>query len=103
MNDDEKRDLLRLNLVPGIGPRTQSLLLTRFETAAAVFQAPGDQLLQVEGIGPKLSAAISAARNSDEVDREWERCERSSTTLLFRGTPEYPPLLAETCDAPTVL
>ena len=103
MTDDDKRDLLRLNLVSGIGPRVQSLLLARFETAAAVFRAPGDQLLQVEGIGPKLSAAISTARSSDIADREWERCERSSTTLLFRGTPEYPRLLAETCDAPPVL
>ncbi len=89
--------------MPGIGPRAQSLLLERFGTAAAVLCAPGEQLLQVDGIGPKLSAAISAARTSDVADREWERCERSSTTLLFRGASEYPELLAETCDAPTVL
>lgn len=103
MTDDEKRELLRLNLVPGIGPRVQSLLLSRFETASEVFRAPGDQLLQIEGIGPKLSAAISEARNSDAAEKEWERCERSSITLLIRGTDEYPSMLAETCDAPAVL
>lgn len=103
MTVDEQRDMLRLNLVPGIGPRAQSLLLARFESASGVFRAGGNELLQVDGIGPKLSAAITAARHSDAADREWERCQRAAITLRFRGTPEYPKLLAQTCDAPPVL
>ncbi len=103
MTDEERLDMLRLNLVPGVGPRMQSLLLERFDSASGVFQAAGNELLQVEGVGPKLSAAITSARASDEASREWERCQQASIDLRFRGTPEYPSMLAETCDPPPVL
>ncbi|MBX3435966.1 MAG: DNA-processing protein DprA [Planctomycetaceae bacterium] len=103
MTPDERLDLLRLNLVPGIGPRTQTLLLERFGTAARVFQASGPELLQVDGIGPKLSAAITAARTSEAANRELDRCRDANVTLRYRGTPDYPKLLATMCDAPRVL
>lgn len=103
MTVEEQLDLMRLNLVPGIGPRAQALLLQRFGSASQVFQASGSDLLDVDGIGPKLSAAITAARSSDAAARELERCRNAGVTLRFRGTPEYPRLLAAICDAPPVL
>ncbi|MGD9853683.1 MAG: DNA-processing protein DprA [Planctomycetaceae bacterium] len=103
MSVDEQLDLLRLNLVPGIGPRTQSLLLQQFGSASQVFRASGLELLQIDGIGPKLSAAVTAARTSDAAARERDRCLEANVTLRFRGAPEYPQLLAAICDAPPVL
>jgi DNA processing protein len=103
MTADEQLNMLRLNLVAGIGPRTQALLLERFGDASAVFAADGPQLLSVEGIGPKLSASITSARTSDAAVREWDRCRQAVVDLRFRGTDEYPKLLAQTCDPPPVL
>ncbi len=40
----EKRNLLALHLVPGLGPRLTAALLERFSTAAGVLQAPASQL-----------------------------------------------------------
>ena len=36
---DDLTNLIRLNLVPGIGPRLQDLLLSRFGSAVGVFEA----------------------------------------------------------------
>ena len=96
-------DSLRLGLVPGIGPRMHAQLLETFGSAADVLAASGEQLLQVDGIGAKLSAAISAAQTSTAAEREWQRCQEANVTLLRPGDDDYPSLLAETCDSPAVL
>ena len=51
-SEAESLALLQLNLTPGIGPRLQSLLLGRFETARQIFNASAQELLAVDGIGP---------------------------------------------------
>ena len=103
MTDGELLDTLRLHLVPGIGPRIQAELLRAFGSAAQVVSAGGEQLLQVDGIGPKLSAAISAARSSDDAQREIDRCRAASVDVLRLGAEDYPPLLTEIYDPPPVL
>jgi len=100
---DDLLDTLRLNLVPGVGPRLQVALREAFGSAGKVLAAPGEQLLQVEGIGPKLSAAISAARTSDDAQQELDRCRAASVTLLRPDDNEYPSPLAQICDPPGVL
>src|SRR5690606_5759882 len=95
MAENDLLDALRLNLVPGIGSRLQTQLLATFGTPAKGFAAPGEQLLQVEGIGPKLSAAISAARSSPEAQRELDRCRQARVELLRIGDEAYPALLAK--------
>lgn len=101
--DPECLALLQLNLTPGIGPRLQSLLLARFGDARSIFQASSQALLSVEGIGPKISAAISSCRDLSAARREWNRCRETRTALLFRSSPDYPPSLQEIHDPPPVL
>lgn len=96
-------DVLRLNLVPGIGPRTQQMLLERFGTPAGVFAASADEWQQVPGIGRKLSGAILEARSSSAAEAEFARAEEMGVMLLFRGEPGYPRMLEEIHDAPNVL
>ncbi len=103
MHRDELLDLLRLNLVPGLGPRTYSLLMARFLSPQAILAASGGELLEVDGVGPKLSSAIAMARSSDAAARELRRCRDTGVDLLIRGEPEYPRMLAEICDPPPVL
>jgi DNA processing protein len=95
--------LLQLNLTPGLGPRLQTLLLECFENAASVFRASASQLLKVDGIGPKVSAAILLGQEMSEAREEWERCQAAGIKLLFRASPEYPPSLLEVHDPPPVL
>jgi DNA processing protein len=94
---------LRLNLIAGVGPRTQQALLERFGTPEAVFAATEDALLDVDGVGPKIAAGILAARHSQTAARELERCQALGIDLILRGAPGYPKPLGEICDPPGVL
>jgi DNA excision repair protein ERCC-4 len=49
-----------LQSLPGIGPDRAKRLLERFGTVRACFDASMDELRKVEGIGPKIAAAIVA-------------------------------------------
>lgn len=101
--DDESLALLQLNLVTGLGPRLQQLLLARFGTAAAVFQAAGQQLIQVQGIGGKVSAEITKHRSMQAAREEWQHCQALNIRLRFLRRPDYPQSLAEIPDPPPVL
>jgi len=101
--DSDLLDLLRLNLVSGLGPRLYSLLLARFGSPAAILAASGSELLEVDGVGPKLSSAIVLAHNSDAAERELAACREQGVQLLVRGAATYPTMLAEICDAPGIL
>ena len=57
--DEEVLNVLRLNLVPGVGPRMQQNLLEFFGSASDIFHADLRLLEQVDGIGPKLARLIS--------------------------------------------
>jgi DNA processing protein len=96
-------DLLRLNLVSGLGPRTYSLLLGRFGSPGAILSAPGSELLAVDGVGPRLSSAIALARRDAAAGAELSRCREEQIDLLIRGEPGYPRMLAEICDPPALL
>jgi DNA processing protein len=96
-------DALRLNLVPGIGPRLQKVLVDAFGSPAGILAASVAELQQIDGIGPKLSAAIAAHRDPAAAQSELERCRQAGVRLLLKGTAEYPRMLAEICDPPPLL
>ena len=99
----ETLNLVRLSLVQGIGPRIASDLLQQFGSATAVFAATGPELLSVATVKPKVSAAITSARNDGTAEVEVEECRRRGITLIPRGSDLYSKMLAETCDPPALL
>jgi DNA processing protein len=101
--DSDLIDALRLNLVPGIGPRLQQTLEAAFGSPSAILRASLAELQQVDGIGPKLASAIVEHRNADAAIREIERCRQANIQLLRKAVPEYPRMLAQICDPPSVL
>ncbi|WP_437200743.1 DNA-processing protein DprA [Planctomicrobium sp. SH664] len=101
--DPEQLALLQLNLISGLGPRLQSRLLEAFGSGQAVFQASGQELLSVERLGVKTSAAITQHRSLSEAREEWQRAVDHGITLSFRTQAEYPRLLSEIHDPPIVL
>jgi DNA processing protein len=101
--DRESLALLQLNMIPGVGPRLQSLLLNHFGSVEEIFAASGAQLLRVEGIGPKISAEITRAADFQAARQEWERCRAAGVHLIFRTSDDYPSSLQEIHDPPLVL
>ncbi|MFN0056467.1 MAG: DNA-processing protein DprA [Planctomycetales bacterium] len=94
---------LRLHLVSGVGPRIQQALRERFGSADRIFEATPEELLDVSGVGPKVAAAILAARQGTYAEREWNRCQELGLRLLACNDPEYPPPLTEIHDPPGIL
>ncbi len=102
-SDHERRELLRLTLVPGIGPATLQSLLERFESAAAVMRAAGSSLCEVPGVGRKTADAILAAGTDIDPDIELALCRQHETRLLLRSDPAFPELLKQIHDPPPIL
>ncbi len=96
-------DLVRLTLVPGLGPRMQRALLDRFGDATAVLNASVNDLRSVAGIGPKLAAAITASDTREAADRMVGRCRSLGVELLSEAGEGYPRRLAEIFDPPPLL
>src|SRR6056297_2028750 len=61
-------ELLRLAMLPGIGPRTITTLLGRFGSPQAIWKASDQALRAVPGIGSQLLHKIRHA--ADHVDAE---------------------------------
>jgi DNA processing protein len=103
IDSDDRHAYLRLTLVPGIGPRMMSRLLSHFGTARAVFEGTLGQLSKVDRVGPKLAASIQDARRHDLVDRVISHCEEREIDLIYPGDARYPSLLREIANPPLLL
>lgn len=99
---DTLDDLLRLNLVSGVGPRIRKSLMERFGSARAVLAAAPSMLRDVPGVGPKLCEKIVAAGEID-VARELALCGEHRISVLTEGHSAYPRALREIHDPPGVL
>ncbi|MFM9957122.1 MAG: DNA-processing protein DprA [Phycisphaerales bacterium] len=99
------REMLRLTLVPGVGPILARRLIAHFGAVDRMLRASPADMQRVDGIGDKLAPRIVAGLRDSErlADRECELCERAGVRLIAVADPAYPPLLAETRDAPCVL
>ncbi len=100
---EQMRDLLTLQLIPGLGPLRTAALLERFDSARDVLAASAEELAEVPGIGSKLSAEIVQGRREVDVEEELRLLEKHQVRLVARGTPEYPAALAEIHDPPYLL
>jgi len=101
--DADLLDLIRLTLVPGVGPRTSRALLERFGSAGKVLRAPEVSLRDVPGVGGKLAEKI--ARSDREIDpvAELALCRELGVTPIAHGSEAYPSSLNEIPDPPSLL
>lgn len=99
------RDMLRLRLTPGVGPVLARRLIAHFGDLDRMLRAAPAEFERVEGIGKKTADTVCRGLRDTEnaAAAEIDRCERAGVRLVALGEPAYPPLLAETRDAPTVL
>ncbi|QYK48103.1 MAG: DNA-processing protein DprA [Phycisphaeraceae bacterium] len=98
-------DLLRLTLVPGLGPVLISRLLKKFGSANAVLRASAAEIRTVKGIGEAKAETIDRSRADLErlVDAELSAIADAGVHLVVLGEPGYPMLLAHIDDPPPVL
>lgn len=104
--DPSLRSLLRLTLVPGLGPILIQRALEAFGTAEAALRASNALWRQkVKGVGDVHARQIVAAAAGTEqlADEELGLAERLGVHLIGIGSPEYPPLLAQIPTAPPIL
>jgi len=103
MSEDERLDLLTLQLTPGIGPVRLALLLERFGSPSAILRAESSVLGSVEGIGPRLTQALRDPSYREAARREYQRASALGVRIVARGEAGYPPPLADIPDAPALL
>jgi len=92
-----------LACVPGLGPRTQGVLLGAFGSAGAVFAASAGELARIDGVGPKLAAVIRAHAGDTFAAETVALCRRENVRVVLSGDADYPRLLAQIPDPPAIL
>lgn len=102
-NGDTLAAELRLCMVSGVGPRMRKMLLERFGSAANIFKAAPSEIREVDGVGPKLLRALTAAEREIDVAKEIAYCRDNQILLLLESAAEYPRILKEIHDPPGVL
>ncbi len=98
---DERRALLRLRLLPGVGDRTIDRLLSSGRSALEVMASPPDRFAELVG------SRAEAARGSPELEERvvWilNRCEALGIDLVTRSDGVYPGPLLALSDPPPIL
>jgi DNA processing protein len=92
-----------LKSVPGIGSLLFKRLILRFGSPQAVLAAAPEELAAVEGMGPRLAAAVKARRPPPEAAAEIEAAFAAGCRIVTLGDPDYPALLREIPDPPAWL
>lgn len=91
-----------LSLIPALGKRIITRLVARFGTPEALFSASVNDLRAVQGVGPKLAAAIQAL-DLDRTRTAVAAWEAEGIAVLHADSPAYPATLRTREDAPLVL
>ncbi len=95
---------IALNLIEHLGPVRLRQLLAHFEgEPQRVLAASAGQLAVVPGIGPDTAAAIASWETTVDLSGELRRIAEFGCHVVIQSDPEYPPLLREIYDPPTVL
>ncbi|MGD9789743.1 MAG: DNA-processing protein DprA [Phycisphaerales bacterium] len=103
--DPADRELLRLTMVPDLGPKRISALLNTFGSTDAIARASAADLERVRGIGPVIArnAAQFFAQGDKPLDDEITLATHLGVSIVTRANPAYPSLLTELPDAPPLL
>lgn len=99
----EKRALIALSLVPGVGAGRVRQLVTRLGSAQRVLAASVDALARVPGIGPQTATAIAKCEAGAAVDDQIRRAVRTRSKMVLSEDDRYPYLLKNIYDPPAFL
>ena len=97
------REYLRLHLTADVGPVRLRRLVTHFGSITAIRSKSMAELMEVEGIGPKVAESIFTSKGEDAVEAEVERAAEEGVRILCGEDAEYPRPLLHIPDPPTCL
>ena len=100
---DELLHWFCLKNVPGIGNHLFKRLIDRFNLPEVVFQASRKELLEVEGISKRQSAAILNYKVPQSIKAELDQANQKGYNIITLADSSYPPLLREIPDPPPFL
>src|SRR6266404_4978090 len=100
---DSREALVTLNLVEHVGPVRLRQLLEHFGDAPAILRASKQQLLQARNIGEETADAIANWEKNIDLAAELKRIAEFGCRIVTQVEPEYPELLRQIYDPPTVL
>ncbi len=96
--------ILSLKLTGQVGPRTFAMLMEVYRTVDSILFSEAAELIELDGIGPSRSQAISLAHEKlDEAEAHIESLKDSDTNVVTSLDDDYPHILHELNDPPMLL
>ena len=92
-----------LKSIPGIGNHLFKRLINCFNSPENVFEASGEDLLEVKGITPRLITAIKHHNTPDSVKKDLDLVMKKGYKIVTMSDTDYPPLLLQIPDPPPIL
>ena len=99
----ERRAMVALALVPGVGSGRLRALMSRMGSAQAALGASAAAIASVPGVGRDLATQIAAADCGEAVEKQFARAEEIGAEMLALGDANYPFLLRQIDDPPAFL
>lgn len=103
MDLEERRALVGLSLIPGVGPGRIRKLLSKVGPATKIMSSSTSRLDAVPGISLRIALDIVSFSRSDLVDAQFRAADSIGARLITETDPEYPELLKEIYDPPAFL
>ena len=100
---DNIRPWFKLKSVPGVGNLLSKRLIDHFQSPQNVFQAPEEELLQIDGVTRRHAIAIKTHKIPAGIESELEIVERKGFRIVTLADSNYPQLLRQIPDPPPFL
>ena len=99
----ETKNLIHLNLIPGIGNHTIRRLLAAFGSAEKSIAATSGELAQVDGLTPDVRQHLINGRSRAPLAQELELIQQHQCHIVTINDDAYPSLLKQIDDPPVLL
>ncbi|MBV9130522.1 MAG: DNA-protecting protein DprA, partial [Verrucomicrobia bacterium] len=98
-----KEAFIALNMVPSLGPVRLRRLLETFGSPERILSAKRNELQAVEGVNQAVIDSLVSWETLVDLEQELARIREFGATVLTLEEADYPTLLHEIHDPPTVL
>lgn len=92
-----------LRTIKGLGPVIEKRLLSVFDNPKSIYNACGEELKSVYGIGDSIANTIISTRSLEKAYSILNDCEKHNIKILTYNDPLYSNIAKEYDDAPTLL